>query len=470
MKNRKVVLLGLLLACLVCVCIGCGKDKGNSFPENSNQYKDEMNQNAEKEEIYESSKEDTKNYQNSTAKNDTDLGLKNIKLDTAMGDLTDEQKAIIRYFSHDYMFINSIEALQRYNKIFDNARIECYVHVEKVIKYDGDDYELLVNMLETSGDAGLDSYEERTYMIIKGTTKDSRFIQGDILVLEGKYLGVYTKEVDGKSITCPEIDVHYAYLLDDNDGHYFSPSRFTMKEVKSMAKCIFGEDITISLPDADVDPVDSVPPYYVCTLDNQSNAKFSRYYFFERDGYLLDATHENYEIEFSADYNHFFLFMYDWELETLTLEYYDNNLNKIWKREFEDTTNATYDFTKNNVYLCANNSLYIINIETGEDTYERRYIGDKVAIRKFNNGILAISESKSDAFMFLDLEGNILWAQNADDDLYVETVQQVDNNLVIKVTGGGFEERSDYYYVIDMEDGSIVYKGTVDVMEFHMYS
>lgn len=315
-------------------------------------------------------------------------------------------------------------------------------------------------------------------MLIKGKSSDSRFIQGDFLTLKARYEGIVTETVDGKSITAPTLSVHEGYLLaDDGDTNYrtaFYPSRFDMLEVKNIAKTIFGDDITIS--EADVE--ESGDPAYVCTLDNQSNAKFSKYYFYERYGRLEDAVHPEYKIEFSADFQHFFMFMYDNSVETLTLEYYDNSLNKIWKREFESTTSASYDVTKNNIYLCANNEMYVININTGEDTFPSTYVGNKLDIRKFRNGVLAISEGKSDAFLFTDLQGNIKWKLDSDEAInYIDAVQEVDGKLVIKVCNNENADTSsyyetgdsgvnEYYYVIDMETGELLYSGSVDSIPF----
>lgn len=54
-------------------------------------------------------------FANSTPENDTDVGLKNIKIDTAEVNLTDEQKAVLEYFDNDYLPIPSYEFLRRGN-------------------------------------------------------------------------------------------------------------------------------------------------------------------------------------------------------------------------------------------------------------------------------------------------------------------------------------------------------------------
>ena len=427
------------------------------------------------------SEEKTESVKNSSAKNDTDLGLKNIKIDYTQGELSKVQKQIVEYFSGDYMFVNSIEALQRYNKIFNNALIECYVNVAQVMSYEGDNYELAVYMIENSNETNSKEYaDESRCMIIRGSTEDSRVIKGDTLLIRGRYNGTIDIKAGGGDMVVPEIAVHSEYVLSEDDAYYYFPSRFTMQEVKGIAKSIFGEDITISEPNPKVDEVDSVLPYYVCTLDNQSNAKFSRYYFSEREGTIVDAKH-GYQIEFAADFKHFFLFMYDERRETLTLEYYDNKLKKIWKREFEETTSASYDFTKNNVYLCANNELYIMNIENGKDVYASNYVGEKIDIRKFNDGILLVSAKKSDAFIYTGLDGKIIWKLDAEEDIsYIGAIQEVDGKLVIKVVNndnmdydeyeGEMTGMNEYYYVINMKDGKLVHKGTVDSVLFHQYS
>lgn len=430
------------------------------------------------------SEEDIEDYSSSTAENDTDIGLRNIKFDTAQGNLTETEKLVAEYFNTDYLFVNSIEALQRYNKIFDNSLIQSYVYVEKVISYEGDDFVLLADMINNSEEFYFQDYmASERQMIIRGTSGEARFIVGDLLQINGRYIGVKSETVDGINLNVPFIDVHRAYLvdLDDEDAWWYveKPSRFSMLEVKEIAKCIFGEDITIRKDE----PADyGVPseeyygsdienysgPCYVCELDNQTNAKFSKYFLNERYGTLEDAVHMNYELSFSGDFKHFYLFIYDEELETLTLEYYDNVFNKLWKREFEGTVGACYDVTKNNIYLSANNEFYIINAQTGEDTFESVYLGNKLDIRKFKEGILTISNQKSDAFMFMGLDGSLLWRADALTDIEewsnIQT-QQIDNHLLIAVNN--FEEV--YYYVLDIKDGSMIYSGTVETKMFQQY-
>lgn len=43
------------------------------------------------------------NVPSSTPENDTDIGLKNIKIDSTEANLTEEQKTVIQYFDNDYI-------------------------------------------------------------------------------------------------------------------------------------------------------------------------------------------------------------------------------------------------------------------------------------------------------------------------------------------------------------------------------
>lgn len=207
---------------------------------------------------------------------------------------------------------------------------------------------------------------------------------------------------------------------------------------------IFGPDVEVRYPvrGVEIDEGFHESVYqsiYIAELEDQSNAKFSKYYLYGAGGSIDVATAPygdqlmisdiERHVEFSADFQHFFLFTYDWSMETMTLEYYDQDLNKLWRREFEEITppeteglmTRIYDYTKNNVYCLVNNELYIINIATGEDTYPPAYVGKKIAVRKLNDGILLVSNAKSDGIMKLALDGSMIWKTNTSNDmLYAE--------------------------------------------------
>ena len=147
------------------------------------------------------------------------------------------------------------------------------------------------------------------------------------------------------------------------------------------------------------------------------------------------------------------MFIYDSNLKFLTVEYYDKDLKKIWEREFEDTIVATYDFTKNNVYLVANNTLYIIDTATGKDTYSPKFVGEKLGVRKLNDSLILFSTSQYDAIIKTNLEGEIIWKTNVDSRvLGVNSPQVVDNKLIVNIQT---ESEGDKFVIVNLEDGKI---------------
>ena len=149
----------------------------------------------------------------------------------------------------------------------------------------------------------------------------------------------------------------------------------------------------------------------------------------------------------------------------LTLANYDKDLNKIWEGDFMDTTSAQYDFTENNIYLTDNNELYIINTNTGEDTFPPAYVGSKAAIRKLDDGILMISNSRSDGVMMANLDGSVKWTANLEHDVdSVVGLQIVDDRIIFcygwdRETGafGG-----NTYVAIDQGTGEILASATLE--------
>lgn len=424
-------------------------------------------------------------YRKSTSspENDIDLGLKNIKIDITTTELTEAQRQVLEYFDDDYLSVPSYEFLRRYPGVFQDAQLCIWGTVAKVISWNSDSFELILLM-----DVGPVEYEwgyeeyEGDYLLLTGESENVAYMEGDTLLVYGRYTGLETIEIDGTSYTIPKISMQGAYFDTSqapNDIYRYIP-KFDLSFVKGVATSIFGDDFEIREPIAGVDisemqyemwyEVCGAMPCFVVELENQSNAKFSKYLFYtdissdvyggDRIQVATDAMGNSNiyrAIEFSADFEHFFLFTYDTSLETLTLEYYDSEFNKIWKREFSETSSADYDYTKNNIYLVANNELYIINIETGEDTYAPSYIGEKLAIRKLEDGILLVSQSKSDGVMKVGLDGSIIWKTNLSDDTHsVEGIQVVDDRIIIsQYYWSSPSDRGTHYLVLNSETGEI---------------
>ncbi|MDL2217909.1 hypothetical protein LJC27_04555 [Christensenellaceae bacterium OttesenSCG-928-M15] len=446
----------------------------------------------------------------STPENDLDIGLKNLKVDTTQGDLTEDERTVLEYFAQDYFFINSYDFLMRYPEVFQGMQVKLWCVVEKILKTDNEGYELLVNMAEgyDSLRPSFDRWEGLYYddnesgpgyvnksgrrIVIKGRHEDARFMVNDILVIEGRYLSLDQFDVDGTTVIAPFINVHKAFLnnyqdvdeplsTDDYYGIKFEPYRMTLADIKQVGKVVFGSNIEFSAPVEDIDyylDIDGYIPdpnsFYVCTLDNQTNAKFTKYYFYKTGSMIEDASigmeeqRSRYRyLEFAPDFSHFYLFSTDGNLDTLTVEYYNTQLNKLWSREF-DTAAAHYDYTAQNVYLSTGNHFYVINVETGEDTFPPTFIGKKLEVRKLENGILTIGEDKTDAVIMTDLQGNILWTTSLPGDVWmIDGIQLNDDQIVVYATlNFGDWDLESHFIVLDANTGDIIKDAKVDYSYF----
>lgn len=359
-----------------------------------------------------------------SVENDDGMGLMNIKINKNDENLTDTQKLLVQYFDTDY-FMPPYSSLQRYPQVYKDAQISFLCYVTKIIESTDTDYTILVEYDGFKPYEGGEKYDTGDYAVIKGKHTDTRIMEGDSIKVYGIYNGVNTYTVDGTSYTVPTVTISrftYVFYLDWADPMY------SMEEIRTLARYVFGEDVKIRYTqNSDFTDTEGMDygfyegSYYTAELDNQSNANFTKYMFYaDFGGYIYDLKSQfpiERKITFSADFEHFYLQVFDRSLQVYTLECYNRQLEKIWSREFDQTTTAVLDYTADHIYLVANGYMYIIDTATGENAVEKKYVGAKSGIRKFEDGILLLSVSRSDAVMKTDLVGNVKWTVNLSYDL-----------------------------------------------------
>ena len=410
---------------------------------------------------------------------DTELGLANVKINDDT-DLSEEQKLVLQYFDEDYLLINDYEFMKRYPQIFEGAQIKTTGTVKKVLESTDTDYKILLWIGKSEDEFGYRNFDYESYdyaeyvadtsnnlVVVQGQHSNVRLIEGDRIEVYGRYLSLDNYEIDGVSSVLPTIDSYIAYI--HVGGFDLGGIKFDADYIRKVAKAIFGDDVTIRNSVNGEDYVDNMfyydrDPFMIVEPDNQTNSKFTEFRFYMTDGYIEDAKAASRNvmiettnsaiirsIEFAPDFEHFYLFILDPELRVLTVEYYSKDFEKIWRREFENTEEAVYDYTSTNVYLVADNDLYIIDVATGDDRYEPNFIGSKTNVRKFSDGILFFdSNSTSDAIMKTDLTGNIIWKTDVTDYLYYQEIQLINNKYVI-----GAHMYEDHYIVLDAATGSM---------------
>lgn len=404
---------------------------------------------------------------------DNGIGLRNIKVDS-LSEMTEEQKIVAQYFDNDYIDITKYEFLARYPSIFENAQICFTGTVQKIIKSTDTDYEILVwvgkneaNYYYRNANMNVpyDEYKESTkdnLIIIKGKQTDARLVIGDEIVCYGRYTKIDTQSIDGTSYTIPTVNVYRTFF----NKAIGSPNKFDDTFVKQVAKALFGNDIEVRNA-KDGEDYDSTQgamncnftdyPFMICEPENQSNAKFTKYRFYLKQGIIEDAKSKSSvchtgtdtdnteiirKIEFAPDFQHYLIYTFDTSLNSMSVAYYDSDFKKIWQRDFEETVNGVYDYTKSKFYIVANNDLYIIDMQTGEDVTKPSYVGEKTDIRKVADGLIMFSAEKSDSVMKTDLDGNIVWKTNIMNDNYSgssNTVQFVDDKIIVANNFVSFE-------------------------------
>ena len=121
------------------------------------------------------------------------------------------------------------------------------------------------------------------------------------------------------------------------------------------------------------------------------------------------------------------------------------DFQKLWSREFKDVDTISLDYTSKNIYLVANNDLYIMDTETGEDQIDPVLVGEKVKISVAKDGIIMIGTGNKDNIMKTDFEGNIIWKVSADMEVSsCDMIQIVNGTVVVKLDYQNYEPTFEY--------------------------
>ncbi|MBR5527864.1 MAG: hypothetical protein IKV97_02585 [Clostridia bacterium] len=387
-------------------------------------------------------------------KDDTQKGLSVTKIYSEKEHLSDLQKLIINYFDTDYFFFNEMnyDSLQRYPIIYKGAQVVFVCEVEEIIESDSEKYKILVSMI--GGQYG-------QHLVIEGEQGSTRIITGDRLGIKGTYTDVKTYTINQRSYTVPTIYVNdWEYNISmDNVAEFFDAN-----DIKTIAKKFLGNDIKVRKFDYSNDTymgeyAESTMYGYVVELDNQSNANFTKYFFDTLGGSILDLK-SSYSItrtiEVAADFEHFILMIYDKDMQSLILEYYDSSLKKTWSTELEKINSCSMDYTANHIYLTANGYLYILDIDTGKESMPKKYVGEKQDIRKLEDGILLIGTTGTDGIMKTDLEGNVLWSGNLEGlEIHNPTLQYIENRYVVNYRYYNADSYGERFNVFDKSGNEI---------------
>ena len=370
------------------------------------------------------------------------LSWDNMKIDNEDLKLTEDQKKILEYYDDDYFPVYEYDTLQRYPKLYNKTQVSFWGGVMKMLETNDKSYTCLVHFHSDTTDENsmIGVSDDTNYIVVKGRHPvDGRVIEGDLLQFYGRYMGVDQYTVDGTSSYYPTVIGHRTASASFTG---FPAERFTLSDIKDIARIVFGNNFKIDDPTLKSDyMLDPYHPngflYYLVTLDDQSNANFSEFEFCRNYGLIRDSdisSSSEKRFYISHDFEHYIITVFNKDVNTLYLDYYDRDFNKLWGREFENTDTAVMDYTADAIYIAADNDLYVIDSDTGEDVMTPVYVGEKVKINVVEDGIYLIGSGNKDNVMKLDREGNIIWKTSVDYEIGIcEFLQIVDSSLIIHV-------------------------------------
>lgn len=387
------------------------------------------------------------------ANNTEELSFSNMKVEDDNLKLNEDQRAVLQYLDNNYLSVYSSEDLQRYPKIYKNAKVEIDCKIKKIIKSDDEEFVCMC----VNGDGGYDTvegtltdFEEKDLFVIKSPQLDERLIVEDEIMVYGICDGIDTFDVDGKTYTVPVITSTSLYNIS-------TECKYDLSDITRVAKYIFGNDIKVTRPDdTQAYGYDAASPMYIITLDNQTNANFKEFAMLQNYGFIGYTTDDiqaiNKNLFVSADFEHFIVTTYEDSTKKLYIDYYDRSYNKIWGREFDykssyNMYSIPMDYTFSQLSIILDDELYLIDLNTGKNVIEPVLVGTKLKITMLSDYILLIGDENKNAIMMVDYDGNIIKKLDADTDMttiYAVATQVVDNRTVIVLNG--YKEYNDYYY------------------------
>lgn len=399
---------------------------------------------------------------------DNNVGDGLLSVDDKDSNLSERQKTVLQYFDDNYLSIEDYSYFKRYPDIFKQTKVSFEATVEKVLKSNDKEFEVLAEVMSRDSTS-------QSYVIIKGNQTKRRLMEGECIKVQGRFINNEDMTIDGVSYNLPVIEYHnniFCNVYDENgqlmpdECGCTDAAMYDEEFAKEVAKAIFGDSVSVRMGTED-DLVLGIhswsDTFVVATLENQSNANFTAFEIYTNFPYIRDvkstAKVKRY-FNYTSDFNHYLISVQDTDFKTFTFEYYDKDLNKIWSREFEGTETAIYDNTDNYIYSVVNNELHILDMKTGKDVVDPIAAANRVKINKLKDGIFLGGKDSFDTFMLVGLDGKVKWKTNYGKSIdSIGSIQLINDELVVEVYQEDPEEPQQLFkeYVrLSAKDGSII--------------
>ncbi len=362
-----------------------------------------------------------------------------------------------RYFNYDSLYVNEYDNLARYPIAYKDTMIEFYAIVLQVIEESDDNFKILCELYEWVNPENKDNY-----IIIEGKyVNGKRYLKDDNIKVTGIYKGMNTYNISSTNMVLPTVSVDKIIIDESYMGYY---PEYDEEDIRKIAESFFGTTFTLVKPNYNLYDekniyLMSLPFHYVVTLDNQTNARFSKYRFYTEYG-RIDVATENEDgrvlrnISKSSDNKNFILTTYTPGSNYLELQMYDKDFKLLWSRQFENVDKYLWENNNNRILLTINSDTYYINEIDGKNIIDPFITGEALSIKLLSNGdVIFISEKSNSFIMYIDNTGKVLWKKGIDSSVtpeYISAILVANEKIYINY---GLEGLSDLYVNVYDKDG-----------------
>ena len=386
--------------------------------------------------------------------------------------LSQEQKEIAKFFDEDFFHPYSYEELVRYADMLKNINISCYCQINSILSSDSTTFEAVAQWASYNEDLWGGKVSLTEPIIIKGNKPEKMVIDGDNLTLRGKLVGAETRNINGKNVYLPIVEI-----TEIGEDYYW----YSEDTIRQVSKSVFGNNIKVRRP-TDEETAKMVGNYFyeyqdhiwLVEMENQSNLNFKVFDIWQSSpaGLItynalynegIESDYLNKQLYITPDLQKYIVFNMSRKDNYVYIDIYDRNLNKLWSKEISKASQITWDATNTNLVFVSDNDFYNINMETGETVFET-YVGKKTDIRIVDNGYILLNQNSDDTVMFVDKEGKIknkfdVSFDGKEKDIVAMSIQKLDNNYVILYTMqsiSGYNSNWSSKYIIIDENGNKV--------------
>jgi len=397
------------------------------------------------------------NENNKTEQSTASFRTKMLSMDSL--DLSREEKLVLEYFDNSYTRLTSNIALvtQKYTNLFKNMKLYVEGDVLEIIESDDENYKAIIKLYDDDYDILED---ENHYCVIEGNQQLKRFQKGDHISAYGTFETSELTYYNNEKYTMPKLAT---------DKWIENGAKFSNDEVRMIAKYIFGENIRFDNPKgcAFNRYCENYPLMgYLVKLENPKNSNYTMFNIFKGGGFIEVGycTNENFDelcsstqqyVNVAYDYKHFIILTYETATETVYMEYYDRDFNKIWRKELDkegniDSSKARGYYDYNNKYLTfvMDGYLYLIDLTDGSDVISPVLIGSDHEIVMCKDYILLFGYSKKDYIIKLGYDGKVQKKVDITDSeitsINSNKIQLIDNKIVVMIDGETKENQRVY--------------------------